>query len=156
MDFGLDLGYGRYQFTLETAGTMNNSQLLQPLTFNDVTYAKGLGVDFTWVQLTAGYAILDRPYWRIAPYAGFAVTSIAQSIAKKNASIRDSYSVIGGISADYKFRKKIILGEARNGIFYEQSLKMRIGLNNVILSQDLYGSNGIATLSYCISLSGVQ
>jgi hypothetical protein len=126
-----------------------------------VLYEQGLNLNYTWAQITAGYALIDRKYWRIAPYAGLSLVSISANLpTKKNLGIKDTYGVIGGVSADYKFRKKIILSEMRNGTLFEQSVKLRLGLTEVVFSREtsheLYGASVIGSLSYCISLSGIK
>jgi hypothetical protein len=159
--YGVDLGFGRYQFTFEMAGNLSNDYLIKPLNYNGVLYEQGLNLNYTWAQITAGYALIDRKYWRIAPYAGLSLVSISANLpTKKNLGIKDTYGVIGGVSADYKFRKKIILSEMRNGTLFEQSVKLRLGLTEVVFSREtsheLYGASVIGSLSYCISLSGIK
>jgi hypothetical protein len=159
--YGIDLGLGRYQFTLEGARNTSDDYLKQPLNYNNVLHPTQLSLNFTWMHLTAGYALIDRSYWRIVPYAGLGVVSISANVpTQKTVGIKDTYGVIGGVSADYKFCKKIILGEMRAGTLFEQSVKMRLGLTTVDLSREvgheLYGASVIGSLSYCISLMGVK
>jgi hypothetical protein len=160
LSLGIDLGFGRYQFTFEVARNADDSYLKQPLTYNDILYPQDLNLDFIWTQITAGYALFDRRHWRIAPYAGLGVVSISENVLNKKFPIKDTYGVIGGLSSDYKFRKNIILSEMRHGTLFEQSVKLRLGLTTVVFSREasheLYGASMIGSLSYCISFSGVK
>jgi hypothetical protein len=158
--YGMDWGFGRYQFTVEVARNASNNYLIQPLYHNGVSYLQGLKLNYIWGQVTAGYALIDRKFWRIAPYAGLGIVSISQISTPENRAIKDTYGVIGGLSADYKFRKKIILDELRHGTLFEQAIKFRFGVTPVVFSREtsnrLYGASMIGSLSYCISLSGVK
>ena len=145
--YGMEVGYKKHQLALNVAGDVFvNHYLLKSLEYNGIQRLAGLKLNYTWGQITYGYAFLDNNKWRITPYIGASMVDVMN--AKPQIRFQKThFNGIGGVSLDYKVGKK-----RGHKLLVENCIQTRLGVTQVTYQPNLAGWSVIASVSYAISL----
>ena len=144
---GFDLAYKRSIFYL--IGTLAGGKVKKDYLSENNWYA-GQRVNVAIIDISYGYAVIDKPKITLSPFAGLGITELSGKNRddEQNDLLNQDYNIIFGLNADYKFRKSVRLTPGMKESF-EGSVRARLYITRANYSDDLKGFSVNLTIGVC-------
>lgn len=149
--FGFDFAYKNSILYLN--GTMARGKVKTDY-ISDKNWYRGQHANVAIIDVSYGYAIVDKSKVKLSPFAGLGITELSgENMDNKEDPLRIvDYNFIFGINADYKIRKRIKL--VPNPYFglkesVETSIRARLYITRVSYYNDLNGYSINLTVGLC-------
>jgi hypothetical protein len=149
LNFGFDFAYG--QFILFAWGTLGINHVKTEYRDAETIWTKNLKTNFTIVEATLGYPIIDRSRWKISPFGG--VGGVELTVRGKDKQYEDFRLVktiaVYGVNCDYKFSKRLsLVGSVKERT--DWFIRTRLYFAAANFADDLKGSS----INFSVSVGG--
>lgn len=121
---------------------------------SDKSWYKGQHANVAIIDISYGYAIIDKSKIKLSPFVGLGITELSgENKDNKEDALRNvDYNFIFGLNADYKIRKRIKLipnSFSGAGESVETSIRARLYITRVNYFDDLNGYSINLTIGLC-------
>ncbi len=138
-NFGFDFAYKKHYLFLN--GIMGNTKVSKELLINSQDWKTNQNTNFTIIDFSYGYAILDHSKIKLTPFLGLGITEFSVNKDKELRLV--DYNVLAGINLYYKYKKTLNLISNSSFIsqkeYRESSISTRLFINKAAFGNFLNG-----------------